>query len=74
MIRNSLNEYVICVQYNFVHLLLQAVKGQGIDRHLLGLKLTALTNNMKVPNLHMDIAYSVGTHFNISTSQVCNHP
>lgn len=49
---------------------MQAVKGQGIDRHLLGLKLIALENNMKVPALHMDVAYSLSSHHNVSTSQV----
>ncbi|XP_078324434.1 carnitine O-acetyltransferase-like isoform X2 [Crassostrea virginica] len=48
----------------------EAVKGQGIDRHLLGLKLAALQNNMKVPALHMDVAYSLSCHHNVSTSQV----
>ncbi|XP_048776623.1 carnitine O-acetyltransferase-like isoform X2 [Ostrea edulis] len=48
----------------------EAIKGQGIDRHLLGLKLVALQNNMKVPTLHMDMAYSLSSHHNISTSQV----
>lgn len=48
----------------------EAVKGQGIDRHLLGLKLIALENNMKVPALHMDVAYSLSSHHNVSTSQV----
>ncbi|XP_061163747.1 carnitine O-acetyltransferase-like isoform X2 [Saccostrea echinata] len=48
----------------------EAIKGQGIDRHLLGLKLIALQNNMKVPALHMDMAYSLSSHHNISTSQV----
>lgn len=51
---------------------MQAVKGQGIDRHLLGLKLIALENNMKVPALHMDVAYSLSSHHNVSTSQVTN--
>lgn len=49
---------------------MQAVQGQGIDRHLLGLKLIALENNMKVPALHMDVAYSLSSHHNVSTSQV----
>lgn len=46
------------------------MKGQGIDRHLLGLKLISLENNMKVPALHMDVAYSLSSHHNVSTSQV----
>ncbi|KAL3872104.1 hypothetical protein ACJMK2_040057 [Sinanodonta woodiana] len=48
----------------------QAVNGEGIDRHLLGLKLIARENGMNVPALHMDTAYSTSTHWKISTSQV----
>ncbi|XP_067931343.1 carnitine O-acetyltransferase-like isoform X2 [Watersipora subatra] len=52
-----------------------AVAGQGIDRHLLGLKLIAIENGMNVPDLHMDPTYSKAFHFNLSTSQVpCKNP
>jgi hypothetical protein len=44
--------------------------GQGVDRHLLGLKLAAIKNGMNVPSLHMDTTYSTSVHFKVSTSQV----
>lgn len=50
--------------------ILQAINGQGIDRHLLGLKLAAIKNGMNVPDLHMDQTYSTSCHFKLSTSQV----
>ena len=48
----------------------QAINGQGVDRHLLGLKLAAIKNGMNVPSLHMDTTYSTSVHFKVSTSQV----
>lgn len=48
----------------------EAVNGQGIDRHLLGLKLAAIKSGMNVPDLHMDQTYTTSVHFKISTSQV----
>ncbi|CAG2255886.1 E2.3.1.7 [Mytilus edulis] len=48
----------------------EAINGQGIDRHLLGLKLAAIKNGMNVPDLHMDQTYSTSCHFKLSTSQV----
>ena len=47
-----------------------AINGQGVDRHLLGLKLAAIKNGMNVPSLHMDTTYSTSVHFKVSTSQV----
>lgn len=48
----------------------EAINGQGIDRHLLGLKLAAIKSGMNVPDLHMDQTYSTSCHFKLSTSQV----
>ena len=50
--------------------MLQAINGDGIDRHLLGLKLIAIEQGENVPELFMDSAYTQSTHFNLSTSQV----
>jgi len=50
----------------------QVVSGQGIDRHLLGLKLTALDNGLDIPQLFMDLAFKENVHFRLSTSQVAS--
>ncbi|KAJ6654630.1 hypothetical protein lerEdw1_006783 [Lerista edwardsae] len=47
-----------------------AIKGNAIDRHLLGLKLQAIEDLVSIPELFMDTAYAVAMHFNLSTSQV----
>ncbi|XP_042335528.1 carnitine O-acetyltransferase isoform X1 [Sceloporus undulatus] len=47
-----------------------AIKGNAIDRHLLGLKLQAIEDLVSMPELFMDTAYAVAMHFNLSTSQV----
>lgn len=47
-----------------------AMSGEGVDRHLLGLKLIAIENNLPVPDLYKDDAFVRSTHFRISTSQV----
>ncbi|XP_064616080.1 carnitine O-acetyltransferase-like [Liolophura sinensis] len=47
-----------------------AISGQAIDRHLLGLKLAALESGQNVPDLHMDGAYATAMKFKLSTSQV----
>jgi len=49
-----------------------AISGQGIDRHLLGLKLTALENGMDIPQLFMDLSFRENLHFRLSTSQVAS--
>ena len=41
-----------------------------MDRHLLGLKLTADENDLETPDLFTDVAYTRSLHFCISTSQV----
>ena len=48
----------------------QAVSGQAIDRHLLGLKLIADENGIETPGLYRDVAYSRSLHFRLSSSQV----
>lgn len=50
----------------------EAVKGLGVDRHLLGLKKIALENGMELPALFKDPGYASSTHFKLSTSQVHN--
>ncbi|KAG6933975.1 carnitine O-acetyltransferase [Chelydra serpentina] len=47
-----------------------AIKGNAIDRHLLGMKLQAIEDLVSMPELFMDTAYAVAMHFNLSTSQV----
>ena len=48
----------------------QAVNGQAIDRHLLGMKLAALESRKNVPELFMDSSYQYALHYKLSTSQV----
>ncbi|XP_059146443.1 carnitine O-acetyltransferase-like isoform X2 [Physella acuta] len=48
------------------------ISGNGIDRHLLGLKLIAIENGMNVPEIFMDLSYKESTHFRLSTSQVAS--
>ncbi|KAM9735420.1 carnitine O-acetyltransferase isoform 1-T1 [Menidia menidia] len=47
-----------------------AVSGQAIDRHLLGLKMQALEENLSVPAVFKDAAYAKALHYRLSTSQV----
>uniref|UniRef100_A0A8C2DBV3 Carnitine O-acetyltransferase n=1 Tax=Cyprinus carpio TaxID=7962 RepID=A0A8C2DBV3_CYPCA len=47
-----------------------AIRGQAIDRHLLGLKLQAIEDLAALPEIFMDTSYAVARHFNLSTSQV----
>ncbi|CAH2066599.1 unnamed protein product, partial [Iphiclides podalirius] len=48
----------------------QALQGFGVDRHLLGLKLTAIENKMDIPALYSDAGYKRSAHMRLSTSQV----
>ncbi|ELT93087.1 hypothetical protein CAPTEDRAFT_218819 [Capitella teleta] len=50
----------------------QVVNGQGIDRHLLGLKLIALENGVEVPQLLNHPLYQRSCNWQISTSQVAS--
>ena len=54
-----------CLLYHW-----QAVSGQAVDRHLLGLRMLALEAGMEVPELYKDVAYVRSLHFCLSTSQV----
>lgn len=47
----------------------EAVKGMGVDRHLLGLKLS-LKSGEETPALFKDPGYSISSHWNMSTSQL----
>ena len=47
-----------------------AISGFGVDRHLLGLKLSAIEAGMDVPSLFMDVSYIRSSHMRLSTSQV----
>ncbi|XP_028248728.1 carnitine O-acetyltransferase b [Parambassis ranga] len=48
----------------------QALKGHGIDRHLLGLKLQAIAEGLSIPKIFMDTAYGLATHWKLRTGQV----
>uniref|UniRef100_A0A672RAB1 Carnitine O-acetyltransferase-like n=1 Tax=Sinocyclocheilus grahami TaxID=75366 RepID=A0A672RAB1_SINGR len=48
----------------------QSLMGQGIDRHLLGLKLQAIEEGLSVPRIFMDTAYGLATHWKLRTGQV----
>ncbi|XP_074546954.1 carnitine O-acetyltransferase [Halichoeres trimaculatus] len=47
-----------------------AISGQAIDRHLLGLKLLALEENLSMPEIFTDPAFAKALHYRLSTSQV----
>ncbi|XP_029918923.1 carnitine O-acetyltransferase b [Myripristis murdjan] len=48
----------------------QALRGQAIDRHLLGLKLQAISEGLSIPKIFMDTAYGLATHWKLRTGQV----
>ncbi|KAI9206579.1 acyltransferase ChoActase/COT/CPT [Polychytrium aggregatum] len=47
----------------------KCIDGRGVDRHLLGLKLSVLPGE-PVPSLFADPAYAYSTHWYLSTSQI----
>ena len=49
---------------------LNVINCESFDRHLLGLKLTALENNLDLPDLYRDVAFQRACHYFISSSQV----
>lgn len=51
---------------------LAALNAQGIDRHLLGLRMIAKDNKLPIPTLFNEKAYKESTHMRISTSQVAS--
>jgi len=44
--------------------------GEGVDRHLLGLKFAALESGLEIPDLFIDPIYAQSVHWKLSTSQV----
>ncbi|XP_035464807.1 carnitine O-acetyltransferase isoform X1 [Scophthalmus maximus] len=48
----------------------QAISGQAIDRHLLGLKMQAVDEQLSTPRIFRDAAYAKALHYQLSTSQV----
>uniref|UniRef100_A0A671UNZ2 Carnitine O-acetyltransferase n=1 Tax=Sparus aurata TaxID=8175 RepID=A0A671UNZ2_SPAAU len=48
----------------------QAIHGQAIDRHLLGLKLLSIEDLTSMPEIFMDTSFAVAHHYHLSTSQV----
>jgi hypothetical protein len=44
---------------------------ESFDRHLMGLKLTAIENKLDVPEIFKDTAFQKLCHYQISSSQVC---
>lgn len=48
----------------------QAVVGQGVDRHLFGLKMIAQSEGMELPELYKDVGYTRSAYFNLTSSQV----
>lgn len=51
----------------------QAIHGQAIDRHLLGLKIQGIEDLTSMPEIFMDTSFAVAHHYNLSTSQVHLH-
>ncbi|MGH0172000.1 UNVERIFIED_CONTAM: hypothetical protein FKN15_064488 [Acipenser sinensis] len=47
----------------------QALQGQAIDRHLLGLKLQAIEEGLSMPEIFMDTSYAMATHWKLHTGQ-----
>ncbi|XP_030377480.1 carnitine O-acetyltransferase-like isoform X2 [Scaptodrosophila lebanonensis] len=47
-----------------------ALQGRGVDRHLLGLKLMAVENDLPVPKFYSSPGFVKSSHFRVSTSQV----
>ncbi|KAJ3605172.1 hypothetical protein NHX12_027222 [Muraenolepis orangiensis] len=47
-----------------------AIHGQAIDRHLLGLKLQAMEDQVSMPEIFTDPGYAAAMNFKVSTSQV----
>ncbi|XP_048586991.1 carnitine O-acetyltransferase isoform X2 [Nematostella vectensis] len=48
----------------------ETLDGKAVDRHLLGLKLTAVESGITLPAIFMDPSYQYFFHFKLSTSQV----
>lgn len=61
------DNYSACLSFSSC---VKAVKGFGVDRHLLGLKLTAIEKGWDIPAIYKDVAFAKSSHFRISSSQV----
>ena len=48
----------------------EACDGFGVDRLLLGMKLTALEKGIEIPDIYKDPAFSRSNHWLVSTSQL----
>ncbi|KAL2731393.1 carnitine O-acetyltransferase-like isoform X1 [Vespula squamosa] len=48
----------------------EASLGQGVDRHLYGLKMIATIESMDIPELYKDVAYIRSTYYDLTSSQV----
>ncbi|XP_043275931.1 carnitine O-acetyltransferase-like isoform X2 [Venturia canescens] len=48
----------------------EAAIGQGVDRHLFGLKMIAKSENIDLPELYADVGFTRSTHFTLTSSQV----
>ncbi|CAK9812001.1 Carnitine O-acetyltransferase [Anthophora quadrimaculata] len=48
----------------------KAIMGEGVDRHLYGLKMMAKCDGIELPQLYKDIGYTKSTHFTLTSSQV----
>lgn len=44
--------------------------GEGVDRHLYGLKMIAKSEGIELPELYKDIGYKKSTYFTLTSSQV----
>uniref|UniRef100_A0A671KNZ9 Carnitine O-acetyltransferase b n=1 Tax=Sinocyclocheilus anshuiensis TaxID=1608454 RepID=A0A671KNZ9_9TELE len=62
LLREAVDAYSILTE--------QSLMGQGIDRHLLGLKLQAIEEGLSLPRIFMDTAYGLATHWKLRTGQV----
>lgn len=71
--KQPLFNYLINITLTCSPLLFQAIHGQAIDRHLLGLKRQSIEDLTSIPEIFMDTSYAVANHFNLSTSQVYLH-
>uniref|UniRef100_A0A8C1AVN9 Carnitine O-acetyltransferase n=1 Tax=Cyprinus carpio carpio TaxID=630221 RepID=A0A8C1AVN9_CYPCA len=63
----ALLEEAIKVHRKHTHM---AIHGQGIERHMLGLRMIAIEDLTSLPDIFMDTSFAVASHFNLYTSQV----
>uniref|UniRef100_A0A673NGP4 Carnitine O-acetyltransferase-like n=1 Tax=Sinocyclocheilus rhinocerous TaxID=307959 RepID=A0A673NGP4_9TELE len=72
LLKLSPNSFIqVAIQLAYYRVIFdQSLMGQGIDRHLLGLKLQAIEEGLSVPRIFMDTAYGLATHWKLRTGQV----